>query len=253
MKIVTYNLHFGGKARVHWHEVIEGFSPDILLVQESYAPSEHLSPLLHRDKHEHAVWSAVESNGKTMGWGSGVFAASHRPTPLRLPSFEGWVASAEIANFNCPDGQQRRMRIFSLHAPTGMGTYQKVVNAILDTILEHRDGCDVIIGGDFNLTVGERHESEGRITRKADLTIQSRLREEFGLINCWQTANADQPLPQTLRWVSNRSVPYHCDGLFVPATWSPHLKSCSVISSSKWETLSDHNPVVAEFECKEAK
>ena len=134
-----------------------------------------------------------------------------------------------------------------------MGTYQKVVNEILDMLLDQRDDCEIIIGGDFNLSVSERHETEERVTTKADLKVQARLREEFGLINCWQTANADQPLPQTLRWGSDKTVPYHCDGLFVPATWSPHLKSCSVICGPKWEDLSDHNPVVAEFECKEAE
>lgn len=253
MKIVTYNLRFGGKNRVHWNEILEEFSPEIFLMQESYAPKEHLSPLLHGTKHQNAVWSPVESNGKTMGWGSAVFVASHEPNPISLPDFFGWVVGAEIADFSCPNGEQRQLRFFSLHAPSGMGSYQKVVNAILDMLLDHRDGCDVIIGGDFNLTVSERHESEERVTKKADLKIQARLRDEFGLINCWQMANKDCPLPQTLRWGSDRTVPYHCDGLFVPASWALHLKSCSVISGPKWDGLSDHNPVVAEFECMEAK
>jgi exonuclease III len=247
MRIVTYNLRFGGKGRVHWNEIIEEFNPEILLVQESYAPKEHLSPLLHGMKHQHAVWSPVESKGKTRGWGSGVFVASDRPKPISLSDYMGWVVGAEIAEFPCPDGQERRLRIFSLHAPTGMGTYQKVVNSILDMLLDQREGCDLIIGGDFNLAVSERHESEDRATKKGDLKIQARLREEFSLINCWQSANKDLPLPQTLRWGNDRTVPYHCDGLFVPASWAQHLQSCSVLSSPKWDDLSDHNPVVAEF------
>ena len=52
MKIITYNLHFGGKGRVHWNEIIEEFNPEILLIQESYAPKEHLSPILHGTKHQ---------------------------------------------------------------------------------------------------------------------------------------------------------------------------------------------------------
>lgn len=77
--------------------------------------------------------------------------------------------------------------------------YQQVVNSILDMLVDHRDGCEVVIGGDFNLTVSKRHESENRITEKADLKIQSRLGDEFGLLNYWQTANPDNPLAQTLR------------------------------------------------------
>jgi len=66
-------------------------------------------------------------------------------------------------------------------------------------------------------------------------------------VNCWQTANPDQPLPQTLRWVSKPNVPYHCDGIFVPKEWTNALKSSEVVSGELWDGLSDHNPVLAEF------
>ena len=42
MKIVTYNLRYGSKDRVHWREVIRRFDPELLLVQESFVPAEHL-------------------------------------------------------------------------------------------------------------------------------------------------------------------------------------------------------------------
>ena len=76
---------------------------------------------------------------------------------------------------------------------------------------------------------------------------QVRLAEEFGLHNCWQTANPDQPLSQTLRWTGDRTIPYHCDGIFVPRSWKDRLKSCDVIAGEEWNRLSDHNPVVACF------
>jgi hypothetical protein len=57
-----------------------------------------------------------------------------------------------------------------------------------------------VIGGDFNLSVSERHPSEERKNKKCNLEIQSRLRDELGLINCWQTMNPNTPLAQTLRW-----------------------------------------------------
>ncbi len=77
--------------------------------------------------------------------------------------------------------------------------------------------------------------------------IQARLRDDFSLINCWETANPGVVPAQTLRWSRNPTVPYHCDGIFVPASWSPKLKSCEVLSGPLWDQLSDHNPVVAEF------
>lgn len=86
-----------------------------------------------------------------------------------------------------------------------------------------------------------------RPTCKQDLAIQARLADEFGLLNCWQVANPDQPLCQTLRWTGNRTIPYHCDGIFVPKTWKDRLESCLVLAGEEWNGLSDHNPVVAQF------
>ena len=86
----------------------------------------------------------------------------------------------------------------------------------------------------------------GLIRRRSRRGIHCRPRE-FGLLNCWQTANPDQPLCQTLRWTGDRAIPYHCDGIFVPRSWKDRLKSCEVIAGDEWNRLSDHNPVVACF------
>ena len=117
----------------------------------------------------------------------------------------------------------------------------------MDCLLPFGDDAEIVIGGDFNLTVSERHEDEDKTTSNTDRKIQARLRNEFGLINCWQHANPNTPLPQTLRWVSKKDVPYHCDGIFVPKEWENSLTSCEVISGNMWDRLSDHNPVLADF------
>ena len=44
------------------------------------------------------------------------------------------------------------------------------------------------------------------------------------------------------------SLPYHCDGIFVPSAWVPALLSYEVLEDAAWCTLSDHNPVVADFQ-----
>jgi endonuclease/exonuclease/phosphatase family metal-dependent hydrolase len=123
---------------------------------------------------------------------------------------------------------------------------------MLDLIGAHRGDADLVIGGDFNLTVGERHPSEARRTDPLDPAVQARLRDEFGLINCWQAANPGVRLAQTLRWSNDPPVPYHCDGLFVPASWRPALRSCAAAAGPEWEALSDHNPVVVTFATDEA-
>jgi hypothetical protein len=146
---------------------------------------------------------------------------------------------------------------------------------MLDLIGQHRGDGDLIIGGDFNLTVGQRHHSERRddgtpwLTAEAELAVQARLGEEFGLINCWQTANPGMPLAQTLRWSGEPRPPicpqcppvrsFHCDGIFVPASWGTPF--CTVINNEEWTgrndgrrlPRSDHNPVVATFTTGECR
>jgi endonuclease/exonuclease/phosphatase family metal-dependent hydrolase len=120
------------------------------------------------------------------------------------------------------------------------------VNRLLDRIRKVAAGREVVIGGDFNVTVSHWPGPE-RPTGRQDLAIQARLADEFGLLNCWQATNPDQPLPQTLRWTGDRAIPYHCDGIFVPKAWQDRLQSCVVLAGGDWERLSDHNPVVAQF------
>lgn len=243
MILATYNLRSGGTGRVHWTKVLDDFRPDIFLVQETVAPEEHLPPLLHGDLRDRVAWRAVEGRR----WGSAIYVGRGEARTIELPDFQGHVVCVEVAGLEPPGPKGVPLRAFSVHAPI-RGSYHRAVSEILDTIAAHAGRGDIVIGGDFNIGVGERHHSEDRTTSAADRAIQRRLRDDFGLANCWQEANPDRPLVQTLRWSNAPSTPYHCDGLFVPRAWLPHLRSCEVVASPDWDGLSDHNPVVARFD-----
>jgi endonuclease/exonuclease/phosphatase family metal-dependent hydrolase len=242
--LATYNLRSGGTGRSHWAKVLEEFHPDIFLVQETVAPEEHLPPMLHPNVADRIAWEKAEGRH----WGSADYVGRGELRPIELPDFHGFVVGLEVVGSGWPGGGRGPIRVFSVHVPSGRGSYQRVVNQILDMIASHAGGNEVLIGGDFNVSVGVRHTSEGRTTPVLDQAILQRLREEFGLVNCWQTANPDRPLAQTLRWSNDRTIPYHCDGLFVPRSWRARLRACEVVSSPEWDSMSDHNPVVAWFE-----
>jgi endonuclease/exonuclease/phosphatase family metal-dependent hydrolase len=242
MKIATYNLLKGGSQRVHWIRMVKDSQVDLLLVQESYPHHDHLPPLLYPDAENQSVWEKVEQNR----WGSAVFSWSGSVKAVAVPNFAGWVVGAEIRGASWQAGVADPLLAFSVHAPSKAESYQKQVHKLLDEIVKITRGREVIIGGDFNLTVS-RWPGPERPTCKHDLAIQARLADEFGLLNCWQAANPGQPLHQTLRWNNDRTIPYHCDGLFVPKAWKDLLVSCVVLSEGVWDRLSDHNPVVACF------
>lgn len=242
MRIATYNLRKGGTKRVHWSRMIDDHAVDLLLVQESYPHAEHLPPLLYPDARNRCVWEMAERNG----WGSAVFSRSGSLKPMPVPGFRGWVVGAEVEGATWQRAGSPPIAVFSVHAPSKGESYARQVNRLLDEIKGLASGMDIIIGGDFNLTLSHWKGSEKPVS-PPDLAIQARLRDEFGLLNCWQAANPDQPLHQTLRWSRDRTTPYHCDGIFVPKSWQDRLLSCVVLAGVEWNDLSDHNPVLAHF------
>jgi exonuclease III len=245
VRIATYNLLKGGTQRVHWLRMIEGQGVDLLLVQESYPHHEHLPPSAYPDAGSQSVWERAEPNG----WGSAVFSRSGAVQPVAVPGFTGWVVGAEVSGASWQAGFADPLLAFSVHAPSRGESYWKQVNRILDGIGKVASGRDAVIGGDFNVIVSHGPGSE-RPGGKQDRAIQARVSEEFGLLNCWQAANPNQPLSQTLRWTGDRTIAYHCDGIFVPRSWGDRLQSCVVLAGEEWDCLSDHNPVVARFRRK---
>jgi exonuclease III len=242
MRIAAYNILKGGSQRLHWVKMIEEHSVDLLLVQESYAHDEHLPPLHYPNARCQSVWERAGRNG----WGSAVFSRTGVVAPARVPGFSGWVVGAEVSGASWQAGLADPLLAFSVHAPSKGKSYQRQVNKLLDRIKKVAAGREVVLGGDFNVAVSHWPGPE-RPTGRQDLAIQARLADEFGLLNCWQAVNPDRPLCQTLRWKGDRTVPYHCDGIFVPRAWKDRLRSCVVLAGDEWDRLSDHNPVVAHF------
>ena len=261
--ILTYNLQNAGSPDLlQWSNVIEAFDPDLFLAQESCDPNRYRLPQGSDGLAAKAVWCPVPERA-THVWGSAVYARGGKITPLRVDeALQVWLTGAEVED--CPALSGRRVRVFSLHAHR---PYSATVMRMLDCIQATRDGTDLILGGDFNLTIGQRHHSE-RLddgtpweTTQEERAILTRIRDEFGLVNCWQAANPGVPLAQTYR-SSSEARPlgctqcppvrsHHYDGIFVPSTWD--LPRCTVVNNEEWTgrndvnrpPRSDHNPVVA--------
>ena len=239
MKIVTYNLRNGGKkGSKQWEKIIEEFSPDLILAQETRQPQSSFPDEQNSLESWSSIWNPVNPK-----WGSAILAPRYEIIPIPVQGFEGWVVGGKIDSFAI-GGVARPVSIFSIHTPSG--NYEKNVNDILDCVQKVADGSEILIGGDFNITTAVRHPGEGSNNTKAGLAIFDRLRKKFGLINCWQVAHPNENLHQTLRWTGDKEFPYHCDGIFIPHSWLRYLESCEIVSAG-WPEMSDHNPIVATF------
>lgn len=232
-RLATLNMLKGGGRRVAPDEVLRDTRADLLLLQEAagFAPATSGA----------WVWQPVRERS----WGSAIRVARGRLEPIAVPGFEGWVAGAHWCE-PALDG----LGVFSVHAPHGAGGYCGRMHGILDAIgaAARRAGLrDIVVGGDFNIGIGARGHS-GAPARAREQAVQSRLRDEFKLVNAWEALHPRARPVQTLRWTGNPIVPYHCDGVFVPQRWAAALRRCVVLSSARWCARSDHNPVVVTLD-----
>ena len=231
-RLATLNMLKGGGRRVAPDDVLRDTRADLLLLQEAAgfagAPRQW-------------VWQPVHARH----WGSAIRVAHGRLEPIAVTGFDGWVAGAHWRGTRF-DG----LGVFSVHGPHGAGGYCGRMHHLLDAVgmAARRVGLrDIVVGGDFNICVSARSHS-GAPVRMRDHAVQQRLRDEFGLVNAWDALHPRMQPAQTLRWTGDRSVPYHCDGLFVPQHWAGALRRCVVLSSARWCARSDHNPVVATLD-----
>jgi exonuclease III len=238
LRIACFNMLAGGSA-VHWSMLDAAAQADVLLVQETKDPAR-----LHSDLEDpefnisRATWAPV-AHGR---WGSAIYLRHNHVRPIELAGFSGWVTGGETTT-----SAWGGMHIYSVHLPPDKGSYVRAANRLLDTLVPVLRGTPVLLGGDFNLTVGVRQANETRQNHRGELPLLQRLKEEFDLFPAWSAANAGQPLPQTLRWTRDQVTPYHCDGVFVPLALTRSVDTAQVLSGSPWLELSDYNPVVVDW------
>lgn len=231
MRLVTWNLR-NGIGRPLWPRLQAELQADIGFLQESNVAPDGANVL----------WRKVPE----APWGSAVVTSVGRIRPIELPGYEGWVVGGDV------EVSGRGLSVFSVHAPSSTKAvprepYATEVVKILELIRSSvRPENDLLIGGDFNVTLGERHSSESLQTTSSDRLALKTI-AAAGLISCWTAAHPGIPLAQTLRWSGDRSperaAPYHCDGILVPVSWSRCI-TCSIHTDDCY-LVSDHNPVSA--------
>lgn len=245
VRLIAYNVGQGGsRDPALWERVFSVLAPDLLFVQESRDPAHSWLPALPNVRRESWLWSAIPAGR----WGSGLWVRDGCLTPLAVPEpYIGRVVAAMVEGRAWPGVGTSPVVALSIHAPTRKGSsYVKEVGLILDFAAEVSGGCPLILAGDFNVAVGLRQPGQRPSVTRGERALLQRLSEEFGLVPCWQTAHPGEPLARTLRWMRRGdSLPYHCDGIFVPSAWASALKGCVVLEGEEWCALSDHNPVVA--------
>lgn len=115
----------------------------------------------------------------------------------------------------------------------------------------------VLLGGDLN-TGAQRPEGDAFNDR--DRNVLDRI-AALGLVDCIRAKRAPGRLPgcpcaegdncahvRTRRDHRHPSVPYQTDYLFASPKLASGLRQCEVLASDEWFSISDHAPIVADFE-----
>lgn len=251
MRMATFNMERGGSLR-HWSQALAAMKPDLFFAQESLDPLAFVADAAQTSEVSEAreawvplapataSWAAIPGRRRAR-WGSAILARSGTIEPVAVPGFAGWVVGGRVTLGAVT------FHAFSVHIPARpRATYERLADRLAGRLARIVRGGPLVLGGDWNVTVGRRHADEAKKNSRRELAWLDRLESELGVVSAWQACHVDQPLPQTLRWRRDPLPPYHCDGIFLPLDWAARLKSAEVLCGPEWAALSDHNPVVVE-------
>lgn len=116
----------------------------------------------------------------------------------------------------------------------------------------------VVLGGDLN--TGTQWSRSEQIVKARDRSVLDRI-AALGLVDCIRAKRAPGRLEgclclegddcahvRTRRDSRHPSVPYQTDYLFASPQLASALISCQVLATDVWFAISDHAPIVADFQ-----
>lgn len=160
--------------------------------------------------------------------------------PVDLPTHSGWVVGAKL------EIEDHLLVVFSVHAKLkDIGGYvvphlKTIFNDIMRAAANYQY---LVIGGDFNASrlYDDVYSYPAEYQHRTFFTW---LETELHL-----TSATGKEETQTMR--GNSTHPYQNDHIYVSKSMSELLTHAQVLADDMITQLSDHNPVVAEFNLKE--
>jgi hypothetical protein len=124
-------------------------------------------------------------------------------------------------------------------------TYSEALQHGLDVYRDLLRAGSCVLMGDLNSSVAW----DTRHGRTDHSRLESRLREEFGLVSAYHAATGELPGHEskpTHFWRWEKHSPFHLDYCYLPESWLPGLTSVAVADYEDWADASDHRPVAVD-------
>lgn len=235
MRLVTWNCQSGLHRKI---AAIEALQPDLAIIQECECPDRlrsraaawHTRPIVWCGDSPTKGLAVISFTGAQLE-----VDAAHDPSLKHLLP----VVVTDAHNFRLlavwtkEDAEQRAMYIGQ--AVLGV---QRYASFIADDA--------TVVAGDFNSN--QIWDRPGRPYMHAEMV---QLLDGLGLVSAYHHHHGEAQGAETrstFYMYRKQERSFHIDYCFMPKAWAPHLKSVQVGAYADWRHLSDHCPMVVEFD-----
>lgn len=258
MRVVVWNI----ANKLAAFDALSSLGPDVALLNEASPP-----PIAK------GIWrqATVGRDAKRRRWSAAVLS----PHPVveitdARPSWRGsernvqfvcsrpgsWIAaSVEVAVGRTVTA----VSLYGLLDEFSDASVHRSLSELSPLVDDPRYRTHVLIGGDLNTWSGWS-ESEPGTTLARDINLLERF-EALGLVDCLAAKRPPGRLPDctctlgddcthTRTRLDPRAphIPFQNDYLWASRALAAHLTSCSALATDEWFAISDHAPIVAEFD-----
>ena len=244
MKLLSYNIRYGGEKRAHLiGSVIRECAPDLVVLQEATNPD-----IVKLIAAEAGMPHWASRHGHSVGFVSQIDIARHdwrQPPGLRHAFLEIHPVGTESIVIG--------VHLSAIHSNLTERRRLRELNSLLNAIRDHKDRFHLLTG-DFNtLAPGERLDTR-RLPRRLRLlalllggrirfrTIQAML--DNGYIDAYRQFHSDEGYTFPT-WDPHVRLDYY----FVPTAASARINACEVVRDlTGVEKASDHFPLMAAID-----
>lgn len=257
MRVVVWNV----ANKLAAFDALSSLQPDISLLNEASPPSAAKGiwreATLGRDS-KRRPWSAavlsphpvVEIDDARPSW-----RGSERNVPFVCSRSGSWIAgSVEVA----AGMSVTAVSLYGLLDEFSDASVHRSLSELSPLLDDPRYRRHVLIGGDLNTWSGWSGKEQPTLAR--DINLLQRF-EALGLVDCLAAKRPTGRLPDCTCTLGDDcthtrtrldprfpDTPYQNDYLWASSALVSRLTSCSALATSEWFAISDHAPIVADFE-----
>lgn len=259
LRVVVWNV---ARKEAAW-PALDRLNADVCLLNEAIVPTGRAG-----------VWNpdgTIGRDGKRRRWTAAIISGrqlsliadarpqwrqNKREVPFHCSRPGSWVA----AGVESTRGLVAAVSLYGLLDEFSDASVHRSLSEISPLVDDPRYRSLLLVGGDLN--TGTQWSAPENSFNARDRNVLDRF-TALGLIDCVRATRVSGRLEgcpcldgdrcqhvRTRRDPRRPEIPYETDYLFCSRRLLPALKSCEVLATDEWFSVSDHAPIIAEFDLR---